>query len=181
MNIVERISKEIEMASEVHIEEYVLRMLEVAGKIPELASKPLDLLRDIYRATAYHTKPVVEVLLADESSGKFRFKIISPPMATLWGGCIGNDTNVDRHAGQNAVTQSNAIIGICTDAVMRAMGGSLLIVDPLSFRKALPLGKPVIVTMTVGKPKRLTEGTIEVATEDNLTIMRKAKLTMSSS
>lgn len=181
VNTIERISKEIAEASEGHIEEYVRRMLEVAEKIPELAHKSKDLLRDIYRPTAYHTKPVVEVLSVDESIGEFRFQIISPPMATLWGGCIGNDTNIDRHTGPQAITQSNALIGICTDAVMRALGGSLLIVDPLNFRKALPLEHPVIVTIVILARGKLTKGTIEVVTETGEIIMRKAKLTMSSS
>ena len=181
MDIVGRISEEIAEATEAHIEAYVRRMVEVAEKIPELAKYSTELLRDIYRPTAYHTKPVVKVLSVDESIGEFIFKIVSPEMATLWGGCIGNDTNVDRHTGPQAITQSNALIGICTDAVMRALGGSLLIVDPLNFRKALPLEHPVIVTIVILARGKLTKGTIEVVTETGEIIMRKAKLTMSSS
>lgn len=78
--------------------------------------------------------------------------------------------------------QSNAIIGICTDAVMRSLKGRLIKVDPLNFRDALPVGTPMLVTIEIDEREhRLMKfGTIEVTREDGKTkIMKKAHLTMS--
>jgi hypothetical protein len=162
---------------EIHIEHYLEEIRESIRSHPLLKGHPPETIDATCRVLAYGMRPIVDVL--KESEEQFIFKVISPALATYLGGCLGNDTNSDRHTGEAAVTQSNAIIGICTDAVMRSLKGSLLVVAPLNFREALPIGSPVFVTITVTKRGKLTKGTIVVATESGKTIMREAELVMS--
>jgi hypothetical protein len=92
---------------------------------------------------------------------------------------LGNDTNASRHIGPNGTTQSNAIIGICTDAVMRGLGGELLEVNPLTFRNSIPLDEPVLVRIVLGRRKQLTTATIVVEREcDGKVVLKQADLKM---
>jgi hypothetical protein len=131
-----------------------------------------------FLAMAYASFPRCEIL-ESASDNEFQFKITSPPSASCLGSIIGDDTNADKHIGPNGTTQSNALIGICTTAVMRALGGELLLVDPLSFRSALPLGESALVTIKLHERRQLTLGSIVVVrTSDEKVILRQAKIKM---
>ncbi len=128
-------------------------------------------------------KPICEVLEAGEpdSEGKrrFKFRITSPDEASLLGIIIGGDTNAELHMGPGGTTQSNALIGICTYAVMRSLGGILKIIDPMNFASALQLGEPVLITITIGPGRAKVLGDIIMIHEQSgQIIMDKAKLTM---
>lgn len=162
-----------------HIERYLEKMVRLVVDHPTLQGHPIETIEATCRVLAFGMRPIVEVL--EETDCRFVFRIISPPLASYIGGCLGNDTNCHLHTGEHATTQSNALIGICTDAVMRSLGGRLITVDPLSFRNPLPHGEPVLVIIEVINRDRLTKGTIEVksATTGKI-IMKKANLTMSN-
>jgi hypothetical protein len=170
----------VKPGTEPHIETYAMEMASIIGKDPEMRHIPIAMTELMCRKLAYGARPQVTII--EESRSRFIFKVVSPPLASLVGGCLGNDTNSHLHAGEFAVMQSNAIIGICTDAVMRTLKGRLLKVDPLNFRDSLPVGTPVIVTIEMDERDRLGKrfGTIEVTREDGGTaVMKKAILTMS--
>lgn len=128
-------------------------------------------------------KPICEVIESGvpDSEGRIRFKfrITSPAEASLLGTIIGGDTNAELHMGPNGTTQSNALIGICTYAVMRSLGGILKIIDPMNFASALPLSEPVLITITIVPGRAKVLGDIIMTHEQSgRIIMNKANLTM---
>ncbi len=161
-----------------HIEAYLIEIADLLLSDPSLAGHPTETVVATARVLAYRVRPIAHVL--EESTDRFVFRITSPRLATLVGGCMGNDTNSDRHTGAAAITQSNALIAICTDAVMQSLKGSLITVDPLNFRNALPVEESVIVTIENINRKKLTIGTIVVVNEvTQKVILKKADLQMS--
>lgn len=164
---------------EPHIEMYLDEMVRVVARHPSMTQMPQAAIENICRVLAYDMRPRVEVM--EETELRFVFRVVSPPLASFIGGCLGNDTNAHVHTGQNAVAQSNALIGICTDAVMRTLKGKLIKVDPLNFRDSLPVGTPMLVTIEMDERERrgMRFGTIEVTHEYGETpVMKKAGLTM---
>lgn len=180
MNIVDAVRANFKDLFQAHLE-------EVASELTRIIREQCSALRrhsteEVTHAhclaMAYAASPVCEVLDSKEEN-LHRFRITSPPAASCLGVIIGNDTNAARHIGVGGTTQSNAIIGICTDAVMHALGGELLEVNPLTFRNSIPLGEPVVVEIVLGERKRLTEGTIVVRRQDDgKVILRQAGLKM---
>jgi hypothetical protein len=168
----------VKQGIQAHIETYLEKMVGVVARHPDMTQMPLAAIEGVCRVLAYGMRPEVEVL--EESELHSVFRIISPPLASYVGGCLGNDTNSDLHTGEAAITQSNALIGICTDSVMRRMGGTLTVVNPLNFEKALPFEEAVLVTIIITKPGRAKIlGEIEVINErTGIVIMRKAGLIM---
>lgn len=168
----------ISAATNLHIQDYIDEMLQVHREDPDLDRFSDEDLRFLLSKQAFGIRPRVDVLKEDEN-GVWLFRIVSPRLASAMGGCMGNDTNFHKHTGPNATTQSNALIGICTDAVMRSLGGELLKVDDLNFRTALPIETPVLVTITLKERGRLTTGTIKIVIEETgKAIMKQADLEM---
>ncbi len=161
-----------------HIEAYLEEMVGVVIRHPSMSQMPIAAVEAVCRVLAYGMRPVVEVL--EESESRFLFRVVSPSLASYIGGCLGNDTNSAIHTGENAITQSNALFGICTDTVMRSYKeGTFILANPLSFRTALPFGKPVRVTIEIGPRRRKTGGTIEAVLEENgKWVMPKAEIEM---
>ncbi len=180
MNIVDAVRANFKNLFQAHLEEVASELTRlVREQTPALEGYcSEELTHANFLAMAYASSPVCVVL--DSGDEKVhRFRITSPPAGSCLGVIIGNDTNAARHIGVGGTTQSNAIIGICTDAVMRALGGELLEVNPLTFRNSIPLGEPVLVEIVLGEPKRLTEGTIVMKRErDGKVILRQAGLKM---
>ena len=165
---------------EAHIERSVMEAASMIGRRPSMQHYPQAFIENVIRELAYMARPDVELIKQEKNL--FIFKIISPPIASNVGCWLGNDTNSHLHTGDDATTQSNALIGICTDAVMRTLGeegGELTLVKPLNFRNPLPRGIPVIVTIEITRHGKSPAGTIEVVTEEGgITIMRKAVILM---
>lgn len=172
----------LKLGLEEHIEMYITEIANAVGRDPEMRHYPLAFTEAVVRSIAYAVRPQVEVVseVISETKSCFIFRVISPPVASFVGGCLGNDTNAHLHTGEAAITQSNALFAICTDAVMRSYKeGSFTLAEPLEFRTALPFGKPVLVTIEIGPRKRLTRGSIEVKLEENSKlIFPKAKIHM---
>lgn len=180
MNIVDAVRANFNVLFKAHLEEVASELTRIIREqCPVLQRHSIEEVSHAHcLAIAYVGSPVCEVL-ESEAENLHRFRITSPPAASCLGVIIGNDTNAARHIGVGGTTQSNAIIGICTDAVMHAMGGELLEVNPLTFRNSIPLGEPVLVEIVLGEPKRLTAGTIVVKRErDGKIILRQANLKM---
>lgn len=180
MNIVDAVRANFKDLFQAHLEEVASELTRlVREQTPALEGYCSEELSHAhYLAMAYISSPVCEVLDSEEENLHL-FRITSPAAASCLGVIIGNDTNATRHIGPGGTTQSNAIIGVCTDAVMHAMGGELLEVNPLTFRNSIPLGEPVLVEIRLGEPKRLTEGTIVVKRErDGKVILKQAGLVM---
>ncbi len=180
MNIVDTIRAELNLFKVEHLE-------ETAKELTRLVRAESVALRNIcseeithahFLTMAYASHPICEVLESEEKD-VYLFQIISPAAGSCLGIILGNDTNYRRHIGLNGTTQSNAIIGICTDAVMRALGGELLEVNPLTFRKSILLGEPVLVKIALVKRKKLTFATIIVMRKrDNEIVLKLANLKM---
>lgn len=165
---------------EVHIETPVMEAASMIGRRPNMQHYPQAFIENVIRELAYMARPDVELIKQEKSL--FIFKVISPPIASNVGCWLGNDTNSHLHTGDDATTQSNALIGICTAVVMRTLGeegGELTLVKPLNFRNPLPRGMPVLVTIEITRHGKSPAGTIEVVTEEGRkTIMRKAIILM---
>jgi hypothetical protein len=180
MNIVDAVRKEFKSLFQAHLEEAASTLASVVwSQSPALQSHcSEETTHANFLAMAYASCPRCEVLDSEEEN-IYLFRITSPATGSCLGVILGNDTNASRHIGQNGTTQSNAIIGICTDAVMRGLGGELLEVNPLSFRKPIPLEKPVVVKITLTRRSKLTIGTIAVTREyDGEIVLKKAILKM---
>jgi hypothetical protein len=156
----------VKPGTQAHIETYAMNIARELDNDPELRHYPPQFIEAVCRSLAYRVRPIVDEI--EKTENRFVFRVISPPIASFVGGCMGNDTNVHLHTGEAAITQSNALFAICTDTVMRSYGeGQFTLAEPLEFRTALPFGVSVIVTIEIGPRKRITKGTIEVKIEEN--------------
>lgn len=179
----EKVRDELNVAILGHIEAYANRLTELMRKqVSTLRRFTEDVTLAHYIALGYSSMPKCEVLDTDTDS-IFLFRISSPEQASCLGGIIGNDTNYHLHIGENSITQSNSIIGICTDAVMRTLGMTLTTVNPLRFGAAIPMGQSVLVTIEVNDPqglksKKRSSGTITLELEPGKKVMKTAELLM---
>lgn len=180
MSIVDAVRQEFNTLFQAHLE-------EAASELTSLVRSRSTALQNHcaeetthanFLAMAYISNPICEILESKEKD-VYLFRITSPPAGSCLGIILGNDTNASRHIGPNGTTQSNAIIGICTDAVMRGLGGELLEVNPLTFRNSIPLDEPVLVRIVLGRRKQLTTATIVVEREcDGKVVLKQADLKM---
>jgi hypothetical protein len=180
VDIIDAVRTHINRLTETHLEEaaYELTRLVRASSPALQAGCTEEITYANFLAMAYASNPICDVLESGDQN-IFLFRITSPPGGSCLGTILGNDTNASRHIGTNGTTQSNAIIGICTDAVMRALGGELLEVDPLTFRTPIPLGEPALVTIVLKARKQLTLATILVTREcDGKVVLKQANLKM---
>lgn len=180
MDIINTIRADFDQLLQDHLEKAAWELTRlVRARSPALqTSCPEELTHANFLAMAYASNPRCEVLESGEKN-VYLFRITSPPEGSCLGIVIGNDTNAASHIGQHGTTQSNAIIGICTNAVMRALGGKLLEVNPFTFRNAIPLDEPVLVKIVLRNRRRLTTGTIVVTQESNgRVVLKEAELKM---
>lgn len=180
MNIINAIREEFGHLFKKHLEEAALELTRlVRARSPGLQGYCTEEVTYAnFLTMAYASNPKCEVLTSEETN-TYLFRITSPPEGSCLGIILGNDTNASRHTGPDGTTQSNAIIGICTDAVMRALGGELLEVDPLTFRNPIPLGESALVKIVLLERTRLTLATIIVIREsDNKVVLKQAQLKM---
>lgn len=179
----DKVREELNVVTLDHIEAYANRLTELMRKqVSTLRRFTEDVTLAHYIALGYASMPKCEVLDTDTDS-TFLFRISSPEQASCLGGIIGNDTNFHLHIGENSITQSNGIIGICTDAVMRTLGMTLTTVNPLRFGTAIPMEKSVLVTIEVDDPhgiksKTRSSGTITLELEPGQKVMKTAQLLM---
>ncbi len=90
-----------------------------------------------------------QVVEIDEGNDIRSFLVTSSELATLLGSILSGDRNIADHIGENSITQSVILIGMCAAVASICTPNYRVakIAPDVSFKAPLPTGHPILMTV----------------------------------